>query len=218
LFAKILFLEKVDTGIDPNGRELQRAKDLGAYEELIQCQGHAVPKPDGSYRTIMSNSVLEHIPDLQPVLREAYRLLAPGGQFYFTVPSDKFEQYSLIAQLLMLCGLDTLARRFQRFFNRFWRHYHCHSVADWKTLAEQMGFVVVDAFSYASRWTCLVNDVLAGMAFPRFVLKRLFNRWVLAPRLRSFLMSPVCRVANGRLTGGGRDDEGGLVFVALTKR
>src|SRR5687768_14968956 len=75
LFATMLFAEKIDTGIDPDGRELDRARALGAYRELIQCRGHAIPKPDGTYRTILSNSVLEHIPDLDSVLMEAHRLL-----------------------------------------------------------------------------------------------------------------------------------------------
>src|SRR2546428_6343193 len=90
--AKVLFAEKIDTGIDPNERELERAAELGAYVELIACRGDAIPKPDWAYRTIFSNSVLEHIPDLRPVLKEAHRLLMPGGRFYFTVPSPNFER------------------------------------------------------------------------------------------------------------------------------
>src|SRR5215471_14969485 len=100
LFAKILFADKIDTGIDPNPRELQRARQLGTYVELVECYGNAIPKPDGCYRTVLSNSVIEHIPDFQAVLREAFRLLAPGGHLYLTMPSDKFDQYTWISQAL----------------------------------------------------------------------------------------------------------------------
>ena len=61
--------------------------------------------PMDCYRTVISNSVVEHIPDFQSVLREAYRLLAPGGRLYLTVPSDKFDQYTWISQGLSLIGL-----------------------------------------------------------------------------------------------------------------
>jgi SAM-dependent methyltransferase len=217
LFAKVLFAEKVDTGIDPNPKELERARDLDAYEELIQCEGALIPKPDGSYRTIFSNSVLEHIPDLEPVLREAYRLLAPGGRFYFTVPLDKFDQYSAPARFLHALGLRSLAVRYRRFYNRFWRHYHYYPIARWKELAQQAGFEIVEAFPYGSRRMCLANDLLAPLAFPRLVLKKITNRWVLFPRLRAALMYPVYLLTRGRLRSGGKDSAGGLVFVSLTK-
>src|SRR5947209_4491198 len=100
LFAKIAFGEKIDTGIDPDEHEIERARELGAYQELIACWGNEIPKPDGYYKTIVSNSVLEHIPDLKPVLLEINRLLAPGGRFYMTVPSDKFDHYTVLNTLL----------------------------------------------------------------------------------------------------------------------
>ncbi len=74
LFARMVFDQKIDTGLDPNARELHRARQYGAYGELILCRGDAIPRPAGSYQTILSNSVLEHIPDLEPVFREAHRL------------------------------------------------------------------------------------------------------------------------------------------------
>ena len=68
--------------------DIECARRRGSDKELIICPGHRIPKSDGSYRTIFSNSVLEHIPDLLPVLLgEANRLLAPGGRFYVTDPN-----------------------------------------------------------------------------------------------------------------------------------
>jgi len=96
LFAHILFREKVDTGIDPNAQELNRARKLNAYEELIMCRADRIPKPGGAYKTIFSNSVLEHIPDLSAVFNEIYRLLAPGGSFYMTVPAPEFQDYTVV--------------------------------------------------------------------------------------------------------------------------
>lgn len=84
LFAKNVFAEKIDTGVDLYSRELDRARELDAYEELIQTKGNAIGKPSGSYKTVFSNSVPEHIPDIEPVFGEVYRLLAPRGKFYVT--------------------------------------------------------------------------------------------------------------------------------------
>ena len=57
IFAKMLFADRVDTGIDLNPAEVECAKRLGAYLEVLTCSGDRIPKPDGSYRTVFSDSV-----------------------------------------------------------------------------------------------------------------------------------------------------------------
>lgn len=217
LFAHVLFGEKIDTGIDPNARELDRAKQLGAYEELIQCTGDAIPKPENHYKTVLSNSVLEHIPDLQPVLREAYRVLAPGGLFYFTVPSERFEQYTVVSQLLQFLRLSSLEKNWRRFFNRFWAHYHCYTPEGWSNLGKSAGFEVVDAFTYNPKRVCLINTILTPVGLPAMIIKKLFNRWVLLPALRRILLFPIRSWISKIAKNAGKCDAGGLVFVALKK-
>jgi SAM-dependent methyltransferase len=51
-----------------------------------------VPEPDGSFDFAFSNSVLEHIQPIKPVIEEVARLLKPGGRFILTVPSASFHQ------------------------------------------------------------------------------------------------------------------------------
>ncbi len=43
--------------------------------------------------TILSNSVLEHLPDLSSVLIKGRRLLRPNGKLVFTVPTEAFPQH-----------------------------------------------------------------------------------------------------------------------------
>src|SRR5277367_5210719 len=58
IFAFILCAEEIETGVDHDPAEVARARIYDRYEELITCSADAVPKPDASYRTIVSNSVL----------------------------------------------------------------------------------------------------------------------------------------------------------------
>jgi len=218
LFAKILFAEPIDTGIDPNARELERARELGAYNELIECYGNAIPKADATYRTVFSNSVLEHIPDLEPVLREVYRVLAPGGRFYFTVPSHRFDQYTVGNQVLSGVGLRGLAARFRAFYDRFWAHYHYYTLDGWQALARKCGFEVVESFTYDPKRVCLMNDALVPFSLPAMIAKKLTNRWVLVPWLHRLLVAPMTSVAQRAMSDAARTDDGGLVFMSLVKK
>ena len=217
IFAKIVFAEKIDVGIDPNARELERARALDAYERLIECYGDRIPGDNGSFNTIFSNSVIEHIPDIEPVLREAHRLLAPGGRFYMTVPSENFERFTVLTQLLMMLGLQKQAEKYRRFFNNFWRHYHAYPLDQWKELVTRNGFVVVESFNYDPKRIAVLNDFLVPFSLVGFVMKKLTNRWTILPPLRRILLSPIYALANPYLRGGDRAERGGLVFLSLTR-
>ena len=63
---------------DPEGRLRRR----GVRHEDIQALGFA----DASLDVVMTNDVLEHVPDLDAALREARRVLRPGGWHISTHP------------------------------------------------------------------------------------------------------------------------------------
>jgi SAM-dependent methyltransferase len=150
-------------------------------------------------------------------MREAWRLLAPGGRFYFTVPSERFERFTVVNEALGACGLHGAAARFRRWFNAFWRHYHCYPLEGWQDLARRSGFRVVEAHTYDPRRICLLNDMLAPFSVAGFIVKRLTNRWTLLPGLRRVMVYPIYLWIRGLLRDGSKADGGGLVFVSLTK-
>lgn len=217
IFAHILFDEKIDTGIDPNPRELERAREYGGYSELIECFGNRIPKPDGSYYTVFSNSVLEHIPDLDPVLEEVRRILPIGGVFYFTVPSDNFDHYSVANGMLTSLGLKSLAQKFREAYDRFWKHYHFYPLNKWEDLIKSHGFEVTQSRLYDPKRICRMNDFLAPFGFYFFIIKKLTNRWVLLPGLRRVIMSLFVKQFEKFLENGHKSEEGGLVFVAAKR-
>jgi SAM-dependent methyltransferase len=217
LLAQVLFADNIDTGIDPNPRELARARQLGGYDELIECRGDAIPKPDGWYKTAFSNSVLEHIPDIEPVFREVHRVLAPEGRFYITVPSDQFDQYSIANQILTGVGFRSLAARYRRFFNSFWKHYHYYPLDTWRGLASRCGFEVIECYTFDPKSVCLINDFLAPLSILSYLNKQVTNRWILFPRLRRFCMSFISPIASWLVDGGEKAEHGGLVYMSLKK-
>jgi SAM-dependent methyltransferase len=218
LFAKVLCAEKIDTGIDLDPDEVERARRQDAYRELIVCPADEIPKPDGSYRGIVSNSVLEHIPDVLSVLKEASRLLAPDGRFYITIPSDRLEHATAPARVLKGVRLARLSERYGKFYNRFWRHHHAYDDAGWRSLFAQAGLEVVEHVAYVPRNLSTFYDLLTVIAAPSLLAKKLAGRWIVWPAWRRVVARPwhavLARMIHPLQAGG----EGCLHFYVLRKR
>lgn len=219
LFAKKLFKQKIDVGIDPNPRELERAKNYDIYTELLQCKGDSIPKEDGSFNTILSNSVMEHIPEIDMVLKEAHRLLSNSGFIYLTLPTARFDQYTLLHQFIKKFKLSSSSKRYSQFFNKFWAHYHYYNIGEWTAKFESLGFKVVEAQEYGSKSTCILNSFAAPFSIIPFVTKKMTNRWFIFEGLRkysakylNFLFNPFTKEHTIN------EGEGGLVFFSLQKK
>ncbi|MEK6628251.1 MAG: class I SAM-dependent methyltransferase [Bdellovibrionota bacterium] len=217
IFVRQLFNEKVDVGVEPNEKELLHTKKMKSYTELINCWGDKIPKPDKSFKTIFSNSVLEHIPDLEPVIKEAHRLLSDDGRFYVTVPTEKFDQYSVINLILCSLGLTKLSSQFRTFFNKFWAHYHFHTVDGWKKVFERNGFEVKQHQTYCSKKSCVMNDALAILSVPSLVIKKLTNRWFISERIRVLTATILFKAVKQFADKEHNISSGGIVFFHLEK-
>ncbi|GAA1147342.1 SAM-dependent methyltransferase [Kitasatospora gansuensis] len=66
-------------GVDLTPEMLALAGAKGAHDRLVEADLAATGLPDGGYGLVVSSLVDEHLADLTPFYREAYRLAAPGG-------------------------------------------------------------------------------------------------------------------------------------------
>jgi SAM-dependent methyltransferase len=188
-FASVAFAQHLAAGIDPATACLGEARERGAYRLLARSRGDALPFPSGHFATVISNSVLEHIPHLEPVLAEVARVLRPpdlstgqrGGRFIFCVPGDRFTELLFFPDLCRRLGLEALAQAYERYFNRISRHHHCDSPRIWQRRLEAAGLDMADSFCYFSRRATHALDVGHYLGAPSLVTKKLFGRWILAP-------------------------------------
>jgi SAM-dependent methyltransferase len=79
-------------GIDIDSNETFLAERLNLYQKIHIAPGNQIPEPNDYFDWVFSNSVLEHIPNLDDVLQEVSRVLKPGGLFLLTVPGENFHQ------------------------------------------------------------------------------------------------------------------------------
>lgn len=88
-----MVLPQVAIALDPDAQALSKAAQHNIYKQFINAPIEQSQLPEASIGTIISNSVLEHIPHLDTALAAAARLLKPGGQLIFTIPTEAFSEW-----------------------------------------------------------------------------------------------------------------------------
>src|SRR5512141_2542755 len=76
-FTSVAFDHPLDVGLDPWWEPLLEARSRSAYRMLVRSDGAKMPFEDGYFASVVSNSVLEHIPHLDQVLVEVSRVIRP---------------------------------------------------------------------------------------------------------------------------------------------
>lgn len=218
-FIEVLFGRsvRIDHGLDPDPQELERARRRGVYVDLLRAPADHIPLPDDSIGTVMSNSTLEHIPDLDPVLHEIFRVLRPSGRLYITVPTDKFDHYPFVYRLFSGLHLRGLAERFRRSYNAFWKHHHYYRPDEWRLRLERSGFEVEEVVEYASPLRCLVHDLLVPAALPAFLVKKVMDRYFVLPTVRRIVIRALRPAFPRNARQAVPHGSGGLVFLVARK-
>ncbi|MCL5961505.1 MAG: class I SAM-dependent methyltransferase [Chloroflexi bacterium] len=186
-FAQVLFSTPLDFGIDPSSLSLAEAAERNAYRRLAVASACDIPFPDSSFNTVISNCVVEHIPEIKTALGEINRVLVPGGSFALTVPSHRFADFLLGSGLLRRLGLGTLGDAYGRWFDSISRHHHRFSREGWSEMLEEAGFGVVSSSYYMSERAMHFFDLSHYFSAPSLITRKLIGRWVLFPNKTSFL-------------------------------
>jgi len=180
-FAARTFQQKLEVGFDPALVSLEEAQGFGAYDLLVNGLGDRIPYAQGAFATVISNSVLEHIPDVDAVVREAYRILKPGGTLIITVPNSNFTRNLSVARFLERIGWKSTAQAYRVFFNKISRHYHPDDAAQWHARLEQAGFVIKEEWNYFTPRLLQILEWGHYFGLPNWFHKKIFGRWILFP-------------------------------------
>jgi 2-polyprenyl-3-methyl-5-hydroxy-6-metoxy-1,4-benzoquinol methylase len=88
----------VRPGIDaPTTERLERFPQIVAH---VSSEPVALPFETGSFDTVLSCGVLEHVPDPDGSLDQIRRVLRPGGMFYVTNLPNRYSYTERIARVL----------------------------------------------------------------------------------------------------------------------
>lgn len=216
-------------GVDPDPRETREAEYRGIYARVHTCSGSQIPESDASFDFAISNSVLEHIPELDPVLAETARLLRPDGIFLLTVPHAGFHK---LLRGPLLPGV-TRAEYESRLDTRL-AHLRYPSTAAWQEMLDRHGFSIEGTLYYLdrrqvrrwetiSRLTAGVLSALSGgrlhpITLQRSLgLRRIQNRRVL-PRTLATVLAAALSLGLHELSDDLTEKNTGCVAIRCRRR
>jgi SAM-dependent methyltransferase len=131
------------------------------YTGFSATEASAIPLPDGSFDFAVSICVLEHIPDLDAALREAHRLVVPGGRLLFTTPAPAFRGATLEARWLAARGRTAEIEAAARLRDKVSMHYHYADAEAWRARLGAMCFEKVEVLPIFSRPQLLAYEMLS---------------------------------------------------------
>ncbi len=220
---------RVLIGLEPDPVDADAARRSGIYAKVHCAPGDSIPEPDQSLDLVFSNSVLEHIPRLEPVLAEVGRVLRPEGRFVFTVPSEEFHACLLGKGVLPLFWKMS-GRSVEECIDRRLQHHRYWSPDEWVQALTPLGFATFEVHRYlpapaVQAWERLSN-MTGGLAFELFGRKsetRQVQRRLGLGRLESSTPRRLTRVVLrallakhlGEPTEVEGQRSGGLLFTAV---
>ena len=178
-FVTVAFDQKIAVGVDPWATPLREAAQRDGYRSLCRADGASMPFPDAYFESAISNSVLEHIPQVQAVLQETGRVLKPGAPFVFCGPNQRFLESLSIGRFLDVAHLKPLGDRYRSFFNRISRHYNSDPPEVWKERLAKAGFTLERWWHYYPPDALKVTEWGHYFGLPALFCHLLTGRWIL---------------------------------------
>ena len=191
-FSGVFFSSQIEVGVDIDPQEILKAAKTGKYKKTIVADARKLPFPENSFRSVISISTLEHIPDNSKVFKEAFRVLKPGGIFYFTVPTDQLYKGLLGVKLLNLFGLKSLSYLYYRIINKAFKHVFVPSEEVWLKITKAAGFEIQKVQGTFPQITLAIWELGLPFASPSQLWKIfLGRRLVVAPKIKAKLYRPL---------------------------
>jgi ubiquinone/menaquinone biosynthesis C-methylase UbiE len=211
-FASITFGRKLEVGLDPWAGPIHQAAKGGGYCALVQAEGGRIPFPDGYFSSALSNSVLEHIPQIQAVLVELRRVLKPGAQFLFCVPNPRYLSELSIPVLLAKVGLKKTGQAYTDWFRSMSRVNHAEWPETWQNWLENAGFRLEKWWHYFSPQAMRAMEWGHYLGAPTLLPHAISKKWIIAPwRWNLFLTERYAR----RYTIAESDPQGTFTFYIV---
>ncbi len=216
LFGRTIFADrkgKIIFGCDISKECVAKAKlYTNTYKSIDVADARDLPYKDNKFATVLSNCVLEHIPEDKKVVREVSRVLKIGGRFIFTVPSENFVN-----------NLRTHNKNYIRHMNKRLEHFHYRSLEEWRKILKEAGLTIEKFRCYLpksvqQKWEDLFRfdtKKLMGYELHRFLGSKKYRIWFIMRLLSPIIFKRVLK--KWYLMGTVDDGKGGALLIIARK-
>jgi len=170
-FAVAYADEQIDMGIDINSKDLYIAAKTNKYKNLTLADARDLPFTDNSYASIFSISTLEHIPFPEKVLKEAYRVLKPGGTLFLTLETDEVDGSTFYRPFLNKIGMTGLSDYLNKNYNKIFHRETLLPKKVWIDKVQKAGFKIEKRQDIISSKVNRLFDILLVTAWPSQMVK-----------------------------------------------
>ncbi|MFA6016738.1 MAG: class I SAM-dependent methyltransferase [Patescibacteria group bacterium] len=172
-FAGLVFgKNKINVGLDlKNNKRIEEAIRKKVYKKISLYGGNTIPYPNNYFQTVVSNCVLEHIPNIDFSLTEIYRVLKPGGYFITSVMADQWENN--------LFGSKIFGKKYLEYMRKTQVHFNLFSNRKWQDSFKKVGFKIHAVDGYLYKKSAQYLDMLHYLSIGSLISYKLFNKWIL---------------------------------------
>lgn len=171
-FTETSFLkrnQRVDVGLETDVKRAELARNRDFYGKVVVYPGHRVPFPNNSFSTVISNSVLEHVSNIEGSLSEVHRILKKPGRYYVSLTTSQYEKN--------LFGTLVFGDLYKKWMRK--RAYHANMLSDLEIEArfKSVGFSIVKKIGYLNKASTKFLDIMQYISIPSRipVFSRLYN-------------------------------------------
>lgn len=158
--------QKINVGLETDYKRAHMAEEKLIYQKVVLYNGKKIPFKNKEFSLVLSNSVLEHIKDIESSLREIYRILKKGGKFYVSVMVKDYEDN--------LLGTFFLSKLYKLWMKKRAYHENLLSKKEWEKLFFKTGFKLENKVGYLNRTNTQFLDLIQYLSIPTILTQKIF--------------------------------------------
>jgi len=131
-------------GVDIDVSALGAANISGVYSAVHNVPAVSMSFPPHSFASAFANCSLEHMDNVDVVLKNVCRVLQPGGKFLLSVTTDKFLEWTTLPQLMKVLKMPLIEEHLLEKYKAYHHLVSAFTPEVWANTLDEAGFDVLE--------------------------------------------------------------------------